>query len=186
MERKFFGEPYIMMPKARFIKEHENLLKILDKGDPKELKKEAEEQKKELESYTTTGGKKLGEYLPPPTFKSDLVEAKKSKTHGRGLFAKVDIPKGTRIADYVGDEMTIKEYKEKYGDDLRYSYLMRRTHKILDGKPKKYLSKNASHYINEGKPINVVFKNRGVVASRNIKAGQELFVKYAKDYPRDW
>lgn len=58
MEKSYFGEPYIMMPKARFIKEHKNLLGVLDRANPTELKKEAMDQKKELQSYTKKKGKK--------------------------------------------------------------------------------------------------------------------------------
>ena len=48
MERKFFGDEFVMMKKPRFIQEHEKLISVLEKGDPKELKKEAKEQKAEL------------------------------------------------------------------------------------------------------------------------------------------
>lgn len=41
----------VTMSKEDFIKEHENLIKILKKGDRKELLKEAEKQEKELEEY---------------------------------------------------------------------------------------------------------------------------------------
>jgi DNA-binding FadR family transcriptional regulator len=55
MDRKFF-EDYceermrgvVMLPKKDFVKEHKNIVKILKKGDPKELKKEAREQQSEL------------------------------------------------------------------------------------------------------------------------------------------
>lgn len=49
MDRTYFGDDFVMMKKPRFIQEHENLIRVLEKGDPKELKKEAKEQKKELE-----------------------------------------------------------------------------------------------------------------------------------------
>lgn len=131
-------------------------------------------------------GWELPESLPAPTFTNEWVEVKKSPIHGRGLFAKVDIPKGTRIADYKGEEMKYSDYKEKYGDDLRYSYLMRRKWKVLDGKPRKYLTLNPSHYANEGRPVNAELKSGGLVAKRNIKAGTELLLKYPDDYPRTW
>jgi hypothetical protein len=48
--RSYFGEDFVAIPRQRFINEHTNLLKILAKGQPKQLKKEAVEQKKELKS----------------------------------------------------------------------------------------------------------------------------------------
>lgn len=51
MERCYFGEgKMISMPRARFVKEHTNLIKILREGDPKKLQKEAAEQSKELKA----------------------------------------------------------------------------------------------------------------------------------------
>jgi len=46
--RTYFGEDFIAIPRQRFINEHTNLLKVLAKGKPKELKAEAVDQKKEL------------------------------------------------------------------------------------------------------------------------------------------
>jgi hypothetical protein len=39
------------MPKKEFVAEHKRLLKILKKGDKKELEKEYEEQSAELKGY---------------------------------------------------------------------------------------------------------------------------------------
>jgi hypothetical protein len=46
--RSYFGEDFIAIPRQRFINEHTNLLKVLAKAKPKELKAEAADQKKEL------------------------------------------------------------------------------------------------------------------------------------------
>ena len=58
MDRKFFDDEYVMMTRPRFVKEHENLIRVLEKGDPKELKKEAKEQKKELDKELKKSKKK--------------------------------------------------------------------------------------------------------------------------------
>jgi hypothetical protein len=46
--RSYFGEDFVAIPRQRFINEHTNLLKVLAKGEPKQLKAEAADQKKEL------------------------------------------------------------------------------------------------------------------------------------------
>ena len=64
-----------------------------------------------------------------PKIKNDLVTIKKSKIEGLGVFALDNIPKGTKIADYYGKEMTLKEFKERYGsykEASLYTYSMRR------------------------------------------------------------
>lgn len=50
------GMDHILMPKSSFVKEHKKLLKVLKEGKPKALKKEYEEQKKELKEKV--GGRK--------------------------------------------------------------------------------------------------------------------------------
>jgi hypothetical protein len=58
-----FGSGKITMTKKQFLKEHRNLLKVLKEAKPKELKKEYEEQKKEMSKYVGKG-LKGGAYRP--------------------------------------------------------------------------------------------------------------------------
>lgn len=50
MNRKFFDDlsDYVVLPRARFIEEHKNLLKVLEKKDPQALEAERKDQAKEL------------------------------------------------------------------------------------------------------------------------------------------
>jgi uncharacterized protein len=41
---------------------------------------------------------------------------RKSGIHGRGVFALVDIPKGARLIEYLGERMSHKEADRRYGD----------------------------------------------------------------------
>lgn len=41
---------------------------------------------------------------------------RKSGIHGRGVFALADIPKGTRLIEYLGERMSHKEADKRYGD----------------------------------------------------------------------
>jgi SET domain-containing protein len=42
--------------------------------------------------------------------------ARNSGIHGRGVFALVDIPKGTRLIEYLGERMSHAEADRRYGD----------------------------------------------------------------------
>ena len=123
--------------------------------------------------------------LPPPHFTNPYAVVRQSD-HGRGLFAKVAIPKYTRIADYEGKEMSIKEYKAKYGDDRRFTYSMRPMNKIIDGRQPPFLTGNPTHYANESKTPNLKYESKQVVALRDIKKGEELTLKYPSTYPRTY
>lgn len=123
--------------------------------------------------------------LPSPTFTNQYVTVKRS-AHGRGLFAKVAIPKHTRLADYEGKEMTHKEFKAKYGDDRRFTYSLAHPPRVIDGRQPPYLTQNITHYANESKTPNLKYEKRGVVALRDIRKGEELTLKYPANYPRDY
>jgi SET domain-containing protein len=122
--------------------------------------------------------------------KNKLVVIKKSKIEGLGVFASVDITKGTKISDYYGKEMKWKTFKKRYGDyktNSLHTYPMRRIWKILVAKEEPYKSKNLTNYINEipGK-ANCELKLRALYAKKNIKKGDELLLDYPKDYNRFW
>jgi hypothetical protein len=115
-----------------------------------------------------------------------LAEVRESATHGLGAFAKKAISVGTRIAHYIGEEYTISNFTQKYGKDMRYCYSLGRANTILCGKHEPYYSINLSHFMNESLNPNVILRNRGAFAARDIASGEELFLKYPKSYPRDY
>jgi len=121
---------------------------------------------------------------------NNLVYIKKSKIEGLGVFAKVNIPKGTKIADYYGKQMKWKTFKNKYGEykqNSLHTYPMRRIWKIIVAKEEPYKSRNLTNYINEirGK-ANCELKLRALYAKKDIKKGQELLLEYPADYNRFW
>ena len=122
--------------------------------------------------------------LPSPTFRSNLIEARDSAVHGRGIFALQDMKKGTRLCDYRGTELHITDYVAKYGKDRRYSYSMRPIQRLIDGRD--FITDNPSHYMNERIDPQVKASNRGFILTCDVKCGEELFLKYPERYPRDY
>lgn len=101
---------------------------------------------------------------------------------GKGLFAVVDIPVNTKLADFIGVEMTLKDFKTQYGTDYLNTYSMRRQHKIINGKQYDNLSK----YCNESSSPTVILKQKALYTLRDIHAGEELFLSYPKQYNRNY
>jgi SET domain-containing protein len=121
--------------------------------------------------------------------KNKLVTIKKSKIEGLGVFALVDIPMGTKIADYYGKEMTLKNFKQKYGEYKNNSlntYRMKRINRIIVAKIEPYKSRNLTNYINESKNPNCILKKRALYTLNNIKKGEELTLQYPEDYNRNY
>lgn len=121
--------------------------------------------------------------------KNKLVTIKKSKIEGLGVFALEDIPEGTKIADYYGKEMTLKNFKQKYGEYKTNSlntYRMKRINRIIVAKIEPYKSRNLTNYINESKNPNCILKKRALYTLNNIKKGEELTLQYPEDYNRNY
>ena len=121
---------------------------------------------------------------------NDLVYVKKSDIEGLGVFAKEDIKKGTKIADYYGKEMKWKTFKNKYGEyksNSLHTYPMRRIWKIIVAKEEPYKSENLTNYINEIKgKSNCELKLRALYTTKNIKKDTELLLDYPTGYNRFW
>ena len=111
-----------------------------------------------------------------------MYRVQESPVNGLGLFATQDILTDVRLSDFKGTEMTFREFKEKYGKDTRYCYIMKRINRIIDGKGVD----NPSHYCNESATPNVCLKKKGLYTCSPVKAGDELFLSYPRNYPRDY
>jgi SET domain-containing protein len=119
-----------------------------------------------------------------------LVYIKESSIQGVGVFSREFIKKRTKIADYYGEEMNWKDFKNKYGDYKNNSlntYPMRRLWRIIVAKEEPYKSKNITNFINEDREnSNVELKKRALYAKEDIQKNTELLLNYPKDYNRTW
>jgi SET domain-containing protein len=107
---------------------------------------------------------------------------RRSKIHGKGCFARKDIPKGTRIIEYTGERISNAEADKRYEDtaiDDNHTFLFiadRRT--VIDGTK----NGNAAKWINhncDGNCEASVEKSRVYIdACRNIEKGEELGYDY--------
>lgn len=123
-----------------------------------------------------------------------LVIVKKStiQTAGKGVFAAIDIPKGTQITEYKGKRIS-KVLSDKIGDKHR------KTKQVWIFQLNKYYDIDGSRGGNEARfinhshepncePINYDDEEVWIEAIRDIKKGEELFYDYGfeeddEDYP---
>ena len=112
------------------------------------------------------------------------IEVRPSPIHGNGLFATEDIKKNTKLSEYVGVEMSITDFIKRYGRDRKYTYSLGRVNRIIVGKD--CVNQNPSHFCNESSAPNVHLKGRGLYTLRDVSKGEELFLRYNKNYQRDY
>jgi hypothetical protein len=110
------------------------------------------------------------------------LEWKESPVAGMGIFATRDFPSDYFFGLFKGVEYSLREFKERYGKDVRHCYQLTRQNKILCAKE----TRNWITYLNESMTPNLVLKKKGAWSARAIKTGEELFLKYPNNYPRDY
>jgi uncharacterized protein len=110
-------------------------------------------------------------------------EVRDSVIQGKGAFAARDIPKGTRIIEYVGEIISHEESDRRYDDasmDRHHTFLFAVDDEtVIDGS----VGGNEAMYINHScdpntEPV-VEGKRVFIYALRDIKKGEELFYDYA-------
>lgn len=123
------------------------------------------------------------------------LEIKKSKIPGagKGLFTATLIKRGERVIEYTGDVITWKECQERNekmdGFGAYYFFISEKkcidAENVLDSLA-RYANDAAGFVRLPGVRNNCryeVIRNRAyIIASRNLKPGDEIFVAYGKEY----
>jgi uncharacterized protein len=127
------------------------------------------------------------------TFFEKWLKVKKSQIpkSGKGLFTTVDIKRGERIVEYKG---RLHKWKDIKFQDTTNGYLLYMTSQaVIDARASKTFGryandaagfsrmdglKNNAEYLYEGKRCYIESK-------RSIKAGEEIFVAYGREYWKD-
>ena len=117
--------------------------------------------------------------------KSRGLTVKKSSLHGLGCFATVHLPKGNRIAEYVGEKISRKEAmrRMKRPGGKRISEL--EADWYIDGS----VEGNQTQYINHSCDPNadafVIGGSLFIFALRKIVPGEEITVDYLNSFEQD-
>lgn len=124
-----------------------------------------------------------------------MLKVKKSRLKGvgKGLYTTSPIKKGDIIVEYKGEKLSWKQCLKRYGKNINSAkYLFYISYKnVVDAqntpdelaryandaagiKKQKGCENNAEYGVIKGKPY--------IIATRNIKAGEEIFVDYQQEY----
>jgi SET domain-containing protein len=125
---------------------------------------------------------KRGKWNP----RNPWIVMRQSKIHGRGVYARTDIPKGTRLIEYAGERIDNAEADRRYEDEK-----MSRHHTFLFILNSRWcidaaVGGNISRFINHSCDPNCVAWIEGqhiwIDALRDIKRGEELAYDYEYDF----
>ena len=119
---------------------------------------------------------------------SPYVAVKKSGIHSKGIFAKKDILKDTRIIEYVGEKVTKLESERRALIPLNlsrknktfgsvYLFEINKRHDI-DGKVDYNTARFINHSCNPNCETHLVRGRVWIVSIRNITKGEELCYNY--------
>ena len=114
-----------------------------------------------------------------------MLEIRPSPIEGNGVFTTEKILKGTKIVEFTGVEMSYKDFREKYKEDYRYTYITRFPWiTVIVAKD----NRNIITYINDGvykqknPKVNVELKKKWLYAVEDIEADEELLLRYCTRY----
>lgn len=114
-----------------------------------------------------------------------MIVVKKSKIHRNGVFASTDIPKGTKIIEYVGEKITNKEADRRAErDETNGTVYLFELNKIyhIDGDVEYNDAKWINHSCDPNCETDVIKGHIWIQSIKDIKKGEELSYDYGFDY----
>ena len=114
---------------------------------------------------------------------SPYIRVTNSKIHGRGVFAKKDIRKGTKIIEYVGEKITKAESDKREDNENGTIYTFELNSKYdIDGDVSYNTAKYINHSCNPNCETDIIRGKIWIIAMRDIKKGEELSYNYGYSF----
>lgn len=121
----------------------------------------------------------------------NMVTVKNSSIHRKGVFAKVNIPKGTRIIEYTGEKITAKEsdrratatmdhHKKHRSEGAVYIFELNKRYDI-DGNVPYNRARHINHSCNPNAEAEIIRGKIWIIALKDISKGEEITYNYGYD-----
>ena len=125
-----------------------------------------------------------------------MWSVKKSRVHGKGIVSTMDITKGTRIIEYIGErigkkegdkrsEKRIKRYLNSKETGSVYIFELNKKYDI-DGSPLYNKARYINHSCNPNCEVTGTGLKVWVHAIKNIKKGEEFSYDYGFSFDEDY
>ena len=124
---------------------------------------------------------------------SEYIEVRESRIHNKGVFAAKDIPRGTRIIEYVGEKVTKAQSSKLVTETIDnadhengavYIFELNKRHDI-DGNVPYNTARLINHSCDPNCEVEIIRGHIWIIAERNIKRGEEISYNYGYDF-EDW
>jgi len=109
------------------------------------------------------------------------VFAGTSAIHGKGLFARMDIPEAMAIVEYDGPRVSVKEGKRMAEEGNVYVFRLNRR-EFIDGSVSWNLARHANHSCTPNAKSAGIDGQIWLVASRPIAKGEEITYDYGYSF----
>ena len=124
-----------------------------------------------------------------------MWKVKKSKIHGSGIVATVNIKKGIKIIQYIGERVTkkegdrrsaerIKKYLNKKNEGSVYIFELNKKYDI-DGSPLYNNARYINHSCNPNCEVDIIENEIWIISIRRLKKGEELNYDYGYPFDKD-
>jgi SET domain-containing protein len=100
-----------------------------------------------------------------------------SRIHGQGLFAAIDIKKGTYIIQYTGEKISKQEGAQRLAQDNAYIFALNDRYDI-DGKTLTNTARYINHSCDPNCEVKTTARTIWIVAMRDIQEEEELSYNY--------
>ncbi|MCU0647441.1 MAG: SET domain-containing protein [Gemmatimonadaceae bacterium] len=122
---------------------------------------------------------------------STPIEVRQSRIQGRGVFATGAIRKGKRVCEYTGEWISHPEADKRYDDDdesgRHHTFLFVLDDRVVvDGRHGGNIAKYINHSCDGNCETVIEDDHIWVVATRAIRAGEELTYDYRYDWDDDY
>lgn len=105
------------------------------------------------------------------------LRVRKSRIHGKGVFAVQDITKGTRILPYLGKKISLQEATKRIAQGNAYIFCFDDRYDI-DGNTPKNRARYINHSCDPNCESDIIEGQIWILALRDIQAGEELNYDY--------
>ena len=124
-----------------------------------------------------------------------MWKVKKSKIHGSGVVATVNIKKNIKIIEYIGEKITkkegdrrsadrIKRYSKKKNEGIVYIFELNKKYDI-DGTPEYNKARYINHSCNPNCEVDIIDNKIWIISIKKIEKGQELSYDYGYPFDKD-